>query len=103
MTHPLDWGRGDHRRIATRDFPAAVLALVDERQGGRFCVACRELGLEPPSDVELQVDHKQPLARGGDNHHLNLRWLCESHNKARRDAPINGPIGRPRWERRRRA
>lgn len=81
----LQWGRGDRRRIPTRDFPPAVLALVDERQGGRRCVLCAEQGLTTPPEVPLEIDHLQPLSRGGDNHHLNLRWLCRWHNRARGD------------------
>lgn len=91
------WGRGDTRRLATRDFPAAVLALVDERQGGRVCVQCRELGVETPADEPLQIDHIQPLSAGGDNHHLNLRWLCRAHNcgrGARKEA-----ARKPKWAR----
>ena len=99
VTDPRAWGRGDTERLATRDFPAEVLELVDERQGGRFCVPCRETGRQPPADEPLELDHLQPLSKGGDNHHLNLRWACRAHNRgrgARRDAPA-----RPRWERRR--
>lgn len=97
----LLWGRGDTRRVATRDFPVAVVALVDERQGGRYCVECRELELVTPDDVPLELDHLQALSRGGDNNHLNLRWACRSHNRARRERPVGGPARRPRWARRR--
>lgn len=99
----LAWGRGDRARIPTRDFPGEVLALVDARLGARACVECRELALETPADEPLELDHLQPLARGGDNHHLNLTWRCRSHNRARGAAPANAPARRPRWERRRRA
>ena len=92
------WGLGVTRRLATRDVPPAVLALVDERQGGRFCVSCRALGIETPADQPLQIDHRQPLSAGGDNHHLNLQWLCRAHNcgkgaRAQHTAPL------PAWAR----
>lgn len=99
--NPYTWGRGDTRRLSTRDFPAAVLALVDARLGGRFCVDCRAAGIVTPDDVPLEVDHLQPLALGGTNEHINLTWRCRSHNRgrgARRDAP---PV--PRWMRVRKA
>lgn len=94
------WGRGDNQRVATRDFPRAVLALVDERQGGRFCVECRALNMVTPPDVPLEIDHRQALAAGGDNHHLNLVWRCRSHNRAK-GARKEGAARVPRWARRR--
>lgn len=86
----LAWGRGDRRRLETRDIPPEVQALVTERQGGRFCEACRASRLETPKGEPLELDHLQPLVDGGDNHHANLRWLCRSHNRgrgARREVP----------------
>lgn len=79
----LRWGRGDRRRLSRRDYPPAVLALIDERLGGRYCVECRELGVEPPPGEDLEVDHLQPHSQEGDNHHLNLTWRCRSHNRGR--------------------
>lgn len=98
---PYSWGRGDTRRIATRDFPSAVVALVTERQGGRYCSWCVVVGRNPPDDEPLELDHRQPLSMGGDNHHLNLQWACRSCNRSRGDrrAPPPGP---PKWQRRRR-
>lgn len=95
---PLTWGRGDRRRVSTRDIPAGVLALVDARLGARACSACVDLGLELPPEVPLEIDHKQPLAAGGDNHHLNLRWLCRSHNRGR--GKRKGLSRDPAWKRR---
>lgn len=95
----LEWGRGDRRRIPVTAFPDAVLALVDERQGGRFCLACRAAGLETPESEPIELDHRQPLSKGGTNNHINLQWLCRGHNRGRgnrRDAPK-----RPTWARRR--
>jgi len=92
-----EWGRGDQRRISTRDFPAEVLALVDAKQGGRFCALCREQSLSPPADQKLVIDHLQPLSKGGDNHWSNLRWLCASHNSARQARA--GFSGLPAWVR----
>lgn len=97
MTNPLDWGRGNRSRIATRDFPREVIALVEDRQGGRFCEACRAQGLSTPVGEPLELDHRQPLSQGGDNHWTNLVWLCRSCNRgkgARASCPST-----PRWAR----
>lgn len=96
--NPDLWGRGDGRRLRLEDVPPGVLELVDRRQGGRFCALCCEQGLVTPPDEPLQLDHLQPLARGGDNHHSNLRWLCRAHNAGRRDRALWH--GLPRWSRR---
>ena len=86
--NPHTWGKGDTRRIATRDVPEAVKALVDKRQNGRYCIACSGIAPRamPAGRSELnplELDHLQPHSKGGDNHHLNLRWLCRSHNRGR--------------------
>ena len=96
----LRWGAGDTRRIPQPDVPAEVLALVTERMGGRYCPDCQAVGLVTPQDVPLELDHVQPVARGGDNHHLNLRWACRSHNRARGARPVPREPGAPRWARR---
>lgn len=92
------WGRGDRRRLSLDEYPPEVIDLVERRQGGRFCVLCREQDLVTPDSEPLVLDHLRPLSCGGDNHHLNLRWLCRSHNAGRRDRPLWA--GRPAWERR---
>ncbi len=99
MTRPeaMAWGRGDTRRVPTRDFPAAVLALVEEREGGRFCGVCRAQGLQTPACEPLEVDHRRPLSKGGTNHHLNLCFLCRAHNRSRCNR--FGPLPPPTWAR----
>lgn len=94
----LEWGRGDTRRRPVTEIPAAVLALVDERQGGRFCVACQASGLETPANEPLELDHRRPLSRGGDNNHINLQWLCRGHNRGRGNR--RSPPALPAWARR---
>ena len=91
------WGRGDTRRLSTRDFPEDVLALVDERQGGRFCVACKQQNLTTPPGEPLEVDHRQPLSKGGDNSAFNLQWMCRAHNRGRGNRPDAPRI--PTWAR----
>lgn len=91
------WGRGDTRRVATRDFPFEVRCLVDIRQGGRFCAECRKAGRTPPVDMALVLDHQRPLSRGGDNNYMNLRWLCAGCNASRGARP--SALHAPRWSR----
>ncbi len=97
----LLWGRGDSRRIAAAEFPAAVLALVVERQGGRFCEACRGQGLSTPPSEPLEVDHLQPLAEGGDNHWTNLGLKCRAHNRQKGSRSTVRPelLRSPSWAR----
>jgi hypothetical protein len=91
------WGRGDTRRITTSAFPAAVVALVEERQGGRFCENCRTKPGDLPPGQKLELDHRIPLARGGDNHWFNLALLCTDCNKGKGDR--SKPPAVPLWAR----
>lgn len=92
------WGRGDTQRRTTSSFPPEVLALVDERQRGRYCVACRQQELVTPDDEPLEIDHMRPLSKGGDNCYRNLRWLCRGHNRAR--GSRDKCFARPPWAKR---
>lgn len=101
--NPWTWGQDLTRRIPAGEIPGAVVELVVRRQGGRFCVDCRALGIATPPDVPLELDHRQPLAKGGNYHHLNLEFRCRSHNRGRADRDLPGQRPkRPAWERRRR-
>lgn len=95
------WGIGDRRRLSVADIPPEVLALVDAREGSRCCSVCRRVGLSPPADEPLELDHKMPLAAGGDNNWTNLQWLCRSHNRAKGDGVLTPAQERdPAWLRR---
>lgn len=98
MNWAHEWGRGDRRRLSVDKVPAEVLALVDARFGARVCEACRAAKLATPDDEPLELDHRRPLSRGGDNHFSNLRWLCRSHNRGRGARPGTGHVV-PRWAR----
>lgn len=94
----LAWGRGDRRRLSTRDFPTPVLALVYAREHGfEGCTACRDQRLQTPDSEPLEVDHIQPLSRGGDNQWSNLRILCRAHNRGKNARPSCPST--PRWAR----
>jgi hypothetical protein len=36
-----------------------------------------------PPEVGLEIDHVLPISRGGSESQLNLRFLCEYHNRTR--------------------
>ena len=92
---PYDWGRGVRRRLKLAAVPAGVLELVRLRDG-EGCALCRNLRLTPPPDEPIELDHRQPLAAGGDYHWTNLQWLCRSHNRARgARRPARGEL--PAW------
>lgn len=90
------------RRTATRDFPASTLAAVDRRQGGRYCVLCREHKLVTPANEPLELDHMQPRSCGGTDHPSNLQWLCRAHNRSKsgKRAPSVAAAKVPSWSRR---
>lgn len=88
------------RRVATRDLPESLKAAVTDRQGGKFCVLCREQGRVTPPDVPLVLDHKQPLSKGGRDEAINMQWLCRDHNLMRNNRPISAARRHPpRWAR----
>ena len=44
--------------------------------------ACEICGKRPP-DVTLEIDHIVPVSKGGTDSALNLRFLCQYHNRSR--------------------
>lgn len=44
--------------------------------------ACAVCNRRPP-EVNLDIDHILPISRGGTEKALNLRFLCEMHNRSR--------------------
>lgn len=89
MSNPQTWGRGVRLRVAHHELPLEVLALLHQRDG-QGCAACTRLGLTPPFDEPLEVDHKRPLSLGGDNHWRNLQILCRFHNRSRGNRQLQG-------------
>jgi len=66
------------QRNTERGTRQAVLA----RDGCR-CTFTNEHGVRCTTTLALQVDHIQPLSRGGSNEPENLRSLCVRHHRAR--------------------
>lgn len=57
---------------------AKELAKLWKNQRGKCALTGRRL------DRTAQLDHKQPRARGGSDQMINLQWLCEEANLAKR-------------------
>jgi hypothetical protein len=43
---------------------------------------CEFCGKRPP-EVALEIDHILPVSKGGTNNIINLRFLCQHHNRSR--------------------
>jgi 5-methylcytosine-specific restriction endonuclease McrA len=63
-----------------RHIPAAVRRAVLERDGGR-CTFVSEQGKRCESRTRLELDHVEPLARGGEATATGIRLLCRAHNQ----------------------
>lgn len=59
------------------------LRLKIFKRDGYRCVICK-------SDVNLQVDHKTPVSKGGTNDERNLQTLCWNCNVGKSDKLIAG-------------
>ncbi|MCD6379911.1 HNH endonuclease, partial [bacterium] len=64
----------------TRNIPAAARDKVYKRNGGK-CAFVGKDGKRCNSTWNLEIDHKVPFAKGGDNSLGNLRLLCAKHNR----------------------
>ena len=63
----------------SRHIPQAIRDEVFVRDGGR-CTFIGPDGKRCDSTWDLEVDHIEPFAKGGDNTSENLRLLCARHN-----------------------
>lgn len=85
-------GKGSRygKRLNKRRWAAARLAAL--RRDGYQCVKCQKIG-------RLEVDHVQPLHRGGAEYDLeNLQALCrECHFQKTADDMGHDTPGRKRW------
>ena len=69
-----------HGKSGTRHVPAAVRREVWQRDGGR-CTFLSETGHRCDARARLELDHVQPVARGGETTAANLRLRCRTHNQ----------------------
>ena len=63
-----------------RHIPAAVKRAVSERDGDQ-CTFVSEKGKRCESRTRLELDHIEPIARGGESTTDNLRLRCRAHNQ----------------------
>jgi 5-methylcytosine-specific restriction endonuclease McrA len=63
-----------------RHIPAAVKRAVVERDGGQ-CTFVSDKGKRCDSRTRLELDHVEPVARGGEATADNLRLRCRAHNQ----------------------
>lgn len=55
---------------------------------------CQYCGQQPP-DVVLQLDHIQPVSKGGENDPMNLVTACQDCNSGKADKELGSVIRRP--------
>jgi 5-methylcytosine-specific restriction endonuclease McrA len=70
-----------------RHIPAAIKRAVVERDGGR-CTFVSEQGKRCDSRTRLELDHVEPLARGGEATVAGIRLLCRAHNQHAADRAL---------------
>ena len=64
------------RKRRAFSFQDYLMLAVRAEQKCEFC------GKKPP-EVTLEIDHILPVSKGGSNAPLNLRFLCQYHNRSR--------------------
>jgi hypothetical protein len=67
-------------RVRGRAIPKPLQRFVWERDGGR-CAFVSDDGHRCESTRQLEIDHIQPIALGGETNPENLRLLCRPHNQ----------------------
>jgi len=66
--------------VRGRGIPKPLRRFVSERDGGR-CAFVGTDGHRCESTRQLEIDHIQPIALGGETKPENLRLLCRPHNQ----------------------
>jgi hypothetical protein len=66
--------------VRGRGIPKPLRRFVSERDGGRYAFVSAD-GHRCESTRQLEIDHIQPIALGGETKPENLRLLCRPHNQ----------------------
>jgi len=74
------WSRPQRGSTNGRYVPAAVRRAVWQRDGGQ-CTFVSDKGRRCAADSALELDHIDPVARGGETTAGNLRLRCRAHNQ----------------------
>ena len=69
-----NWKPSPKRRVKANNSSAVWKLRRQIKSGVAFCAACRACN-------ELQIDHRVPLHKGGDDSEANLQILCGSCHK----------------------
>src|SRR5437879_4509737 len=69
----LTLGARKRRAFGFQDY--LMIAIRSDQQ----CEYC----LKRPPEVTLEIDHIVPISKGGSETALNLRFLCQYHNRSR--------------------
>ena len=72
--------RGRHSKADSRHSPAEVRRAVWERDGGQ-CTFTSDTGHRCEERKDVQFDHVDPYARGGEASIGGIRLLCRAHNQ----------------------
>ena len=76
---PLDYEKKENKNNRST-LPKSLRHKILKRD--RY--TCQACGARAP-DVELEVDHKIPISRGGKDEESNLTTLCKDCNRGKRD------------------
>ena len=80
-----------------RHIPAAVKRAVRERDGDQ-CTFVSDKGRRCESRTRLELDHVEPVARGGDSTVGNLRIRCRVHNQYEAECTFSAEFMRGKRE-----
>lgn len=80
MTQPVAAAAMNESRIRRTAIPAAIRRFVIQRDEGKCTFTHAKTGRVCGSRYQVEVDHRKPVACGGDNSVENLRCLCRKHN-----------------------
>ena len=77
---PLDYEKKENKNGGRTNLPKSLRHKILKRD--RY--TCQACGARAP-DVELEVDHKVPISKGGTDDELNLITLCRDCNRGKSD------------------
>lgn len=72
------------RKNTRKTIPLTVRHNIFKRDN-YTCIKCGQSPAKNPTNVELEVDHILPVARGGNNDVENLQTLCRKCNQGKKD------------------
>ncbi len=86
----IDRSKSSPRSSTRGHLPRETLRRLVERDGP-CCSFVGDDGTRCASRAFLEIDHRQPWARGGPDTFENLRWLCRAHNQLMAERDFGKP------------